>query len=310
MEDNEVELYLKEISGFPLLGEDEERELARRIAAGDAEARERLIRSNLRLVVAIAKHYTNLGLPLLDLIAEGNVGLLRAVDHFRADQGVHFSTYATWWIKQSIRRALGGKGRNVRIPDYMRELVAKWRRVANELCQQLSRQPTPEEIAEKMRLRRNRLESIRQALNASSFNFGVTLDTDGDNAEALEDLLARAKNAAASPPLLTDHEEKKLDLLLECLDHRCATILRLRYGIGRRKSLKLEEIGSRLRPPVTRERVRQLERQALRQLVKILREAEREVLTRRPLPARVSGEIKASRDERREFSDGKEEANA
>ena len=135
MSDNDIALYLKEISSFKLLSGEEEQTLAKKIAAGDAEARETMIRSNLRLVVSIAKNYSRRGMPLLDVIAEGNLGLLKAVERFRAGEGTRFSTYASWWIKQTIRRALTAKVKNVRVPAYMVELVSQWRQVASELNQ-------------------------------------------------------------------------------------------------------------------------------------------------------------------------------
>lgn len=277
MSDSDVEQYLREISKFDLLDEDREKTLARRIATGDAEAREEMIRSNLRLVVSIAKKYSNRGLPLLDLIAEGNIGLLKAVDRFRADEGSRFSTYGSWWIKQSIRRALHAKVKNVRVPAYMVDIVSRWRKISKDLSQQYKRQPTSNEIAEQMEIPLDKVEAIQKAISAaSSSSFGYSPraqspDQDGD----LEEVLARAGKEYSEQHIFTDNEEEKLGLLLQCLDARSEKIVRYRYGIGTTRVMTLETIGSKLRPAITRERVRQIEAQALRMMLKVLMEAER-----------------------------------
>ena len=271
MSDSDIELYLKEISEFPLLTEGQEKDLARSIAKGDAEARETMIRSNLRLVVSIAKRYGNRGLPLLDLIAEGNLGLLKAVERFRAEEGRRFSTYASWWIKQAIRRALTAKVKNVRVPAYMVEMVTRWRRASNELSQEFERAATPDEIAEKMDLTPEKMGVIRKAISAgSSSAFGGTrMDEDGPLSN-IEEMLARAGKEYTSEHLFTDNEEEKLDLLLTCLDSRAEKIIRYRYGIGVNRVLTLESIGNKLRPSITRERVRQIETQALKSMLKVI----------------------------------------
>ena len=275
MSDTDIELYLREISVYPLLDEHQEKDLARRIAKGDADAREEMIRSNLRLVVSIAKRYSNRGLPLLDLIAEGNIGLMKAVERFRAEEGHRFSTYASWWIKQAIRRALTAKGKNVRVPAYMVEIVTRWRRAANELSQQFKRAATPDEIAERMDLPADKIEVIRRAIGAgSSSAFGGGGSVDSDNpAGDIEEMLARAGKDYQSNHLFTDNEEEKLDLILSCLDARAEKIIRYRYGIGVNRVLTLEAIGNKLKPSITRERVRQIETQALKALLKVLDEA-------------------------------------
>ncbi len=268
-----MELYLKEISEFKLLTEEQERELARRVTAGDAQAREDMIRSNLRLVVSIAKKYTRHGLPLLDLIAEGNLGLLKAVERFRVEEGRRFSTYASWWIKQSIRRALTAKLKNVRVPAYMVDIVSKWRRASKELSQQLERQATVREIAESMDIPADKIEVIQKAISASSssaFGYSGAVDEAGQN--NLEETLARAGKDYSSEHVFTDNEEEKLELLLKCLDSRAEKIIRYRYGISSEQIQTLENIGARLDPPITRERVRQIETQALKVMVKVLTE--------------------------------------
>lgn len=273
MSNSDIELYLKEISVYPLLNEHQEQDLARRIAKGDAEAREEMIRSNLRLVVSIAKRYSNRGLPLLDLIAEGNLGLLKAVERFRAEEGHRFSTYASWWIKQAIRRALTAKVKNVRVPAYMVEIVTRWRRASHELSQQFERAATPDEIAEKMDLSPDKIEVIRKAIGAgSSSAFGGGGSSSDEGGNDIEEMLARAGKDYSSEHLFTDNEEEKLDLLLQCLDTRAEKIIRYRYGIGVNRVMTLEAIGNKLRPTITRERVRQIETQALKSMLKVLDE--------------------------------------
>ncbi len=277
MSDNDIELYLREISRYKLLSAKEEVELAGGIAKGDMEARESMIRSNLRLVVSIAKKYSRCGLPLLDLIAEGNLGLLKAVERFRAEEGKRFSTYASWWIKQSIRRALTSKVKNVRVPAYMVEMVNRWRKASNELSQEFKREVSADEIAESMQLTPEQIEVIQKALGASASSAAFSLSARGDDDEGggggdIEEMLARAGKEYHEEHLFTDNEEEKLNLLMQCLDSRSEKILRYRYGVGTRKLMTLEAIGNKLRPPITRERVRQIETQALKTLFKILDE--------------------------------------
>lgn len=274
--DADVENYLREISQFDLLTADEEKSLARRIRTGDMDARETMIRSNLRLVVSIAKQFNNQGLPLLDLIAEGNLGLMKAVECFDPDEGTRFSTYGCWWIKQAIRRALKSKVKNVRVPAYMADMVNRWRRVSRELTQDLERTATPEEIAGAMALSPEKIALIQQAIEAgSSSSFGAAGDygEDGMNPNDVEEVLARAGVGVEPAALFANDEEKKLEILLDCLDEREQKILRLRYGIGGAgKFHTLQEIGKKVR--LTRERVRQIEGQALRMLLSILDEEE------------------------------------
>lgn len=280
MSDSDVAAYLREISHFPLLTKEQEQELAHRIADGDADAREEMIRSNLRLVVSIAKKYANHGLPLLDLVAEGNFGLMKAVERFRAEEDKRFSTYASWWIKQAIRRALAAKVKNVRVPTYMVDIVNRWRRASNELSQEFERDATPREIAKRISISEDKIEVIQKALgaaNSSSFNAPRVTDPDGMLGD-IEELLARAGKDIQPEALFTDHEEEKLELLLGCLDDRARTVIRYRYGINTREVLTLERIGERkLKKKITRERVRQIETQALREMLDILREEEESI---------------------------------
>ncbi len=276
MSDGDIEQYLQEIGRFRLLTEEEEIALSRRILQGDATAREEMIQCNLRLVVSIAKCYSNCGLVLLDVIAEGNLGLLKAVERYNPESGRRFSTYASWWIKQTIRRALSSKVKNVRVPTYMAEMVSRWKRVSSELAQELQRAATPEEIADEMSLNEERAGAVQKAIGAahsSSFSsIGRGRDEEGD----LDELLAQAdKRYDAKDHQSSAHEEVKLEILMSCLEPREELVMRMRYGIGRKEALTLDAIGDTFSPPITREWVRQIETQALKTMIRILDEEER-----------------------------------
>ena len=261
--DTELELYLSEISKYSLLKAHEERELAYRIATGDAEARDRMIRSNLRLVVSIAKNYSHRGMSLLDLIEEGNLGLLKAVSRFSPDQGCKFSTYACWWIKQTIRRALINKVKSVRVPAYMIEILTRWKKMSSALAQKYGRDPSPEEIGKALKLSPSKLAAIRQALSAAApTGRGGESDTSLD----IEDLLAGVPSREElSRTLPDDFDREALRHALEyALSERERKIIELRFGIVNEEPLTLELIGERI--GLTRERVRQIENQALHKL--------------------------------------------
>ncbi len=276
MADSDIAIYLKEISEFKLLSGDEEKELARKISMGEEWAREDLIRSNLRLVVSIAKKFTNRGLPLLDLIAEGNFGLMKAVDRFKAEENKRFSTYASWWIKQSIRRALAAKVKNVRVPAYMVELVNRWRQTSNELSQIYHRTPDPSEVAAILDIPEDKIEIILKAIGASSSSSFTGQRFNDEDGNGMEDMIAVAavhRSEAKNSGAYSDEDEKKLLLLLECIDERSALIIKHRYGIGVSDTMTLEDIGDKiLNKSITRERVRQIETKALRELLKIISE--------------------------------------
>lgn len=278
MSDGDIEQYLQEIGRFPLLSKEEEIELSRKILQGDTEAREKMIQCNLRLVVSIAKSYSNCGLVLLDVIAEGNLGLLKEVERFNPESGRRFSTYAFWWIKQTIRRALSSKVKNVCVPTYMAEMVSRWKRVSSELAQELQRAATPEEIADQMSLNEERAGAVQKAIGASHLSSFTSLGRSRDDEEDLDELLAQAgKRYDAKDHQSAANDETKLEILMSCLEPREEVVIRMRYGIGREEALTLDAIGYTFSPPITRERVRQIETQALKTMLRILDEEERKV---------------------------------
>jgi RNA polymerase primary sigma factor len=232
-------------------------------------AREQMIRANLRLVVSIAKHYMNRGLSFMDLIEEGNLGLLKAVERFNPDEDCRFSTYATWWIKQSIRRALVNTSKTVRIPSYMVEIITKWKNANMELTCELGRQPTMDEIAERLDLRPDQRHLIRRAMRANeAAGQSVSLDNLLQGVDALEDPRTRRPDQE----VLESSEVDRLQELLATLEDREANILRLRFGLGDREPMTLKEIGEIV--GLTRERVRQIENEALRRLFRTLKREE------------------------------------
>jgi RNA polymerase primary sigma factor len=256
--DRDLQAYLREIGRCALLTAEQERELATRIHKGDLGAREHMIRANLRLVVSIAKNYLDRSTPLLDLIEEGNLGLLRAVERFNPRHGVRFSTYAAWWIRQAIRRALSAQGRQIHVPGHVQDLVSKWRRAESALRAEVGRDPTPEEIAGSMKLRRAQSDAVRKALLVLDSS-KITGSGPG-YVELLEDSAATRQAQAE----LTGAE---INALLDHLDGREAVVLRMRYGLDRR-IFTLDEIGKKL--GLTRERVRQIEAQGLRELFTLI----------------------------------------
>jgi RNA polymerase primary sigma factor len=253
--------YLQEINRVPLLTADEERDLAGHVRVGDMAAREQMIRANLRLVVSIAKNYMNRGLSFMDLIEEGNVGLLKAVERFNPAEECRFSTYATWWIKQSIRRALVNTAKTVRIPSYMVEMVTKWKNASMELTYHLGRQPTPTEVAEILNIPADQERLIKRVMRANQTSSqAVSLDNLLQGTDSLED----RRSAAPDVEVLRESELERIKEFLEALDDRQQLVIRRRFGLENTEKKTLKEIGEEL--GLTRERVRQIEKEAIRKM--------------------------------------------
>ena len=259
--DDPVRMYLKEIGRVPLLTAEEEVDLARRMEVGDETARHRLEEANLRLVVSIAKRYVGRGMMFLDLIQEGNLGLLKAVEKFDYSKGYKFSTYATWWIRQAITRAIADQARTIRIPVHMVETINKYIRVSRQLLQELGRDPTPEEIAHRMGLSVARVREIMKiSQEPVSLETPIGEEEDTHLSDFIEDEAALDPADAASMLLL----KEQISEVLTTLAPREAEVLRLRFGLVDGRSRTLEEVGQNF--GVTRERIRQIEAKALRKL--------------------------------------------
>ena len=256
-----VRMYLKEIGKVPLLSADEEVELAKRMAEGDEDAKKRLAEANLRLVVSIANRYVGRGMLFLDLIQEGNLGLIKAVEKFDYHKGFKFSTYATWWIRQAITRAIADQARTIRIPVHMVETINKLIRVSRQLLQELGREPTPEEIAAELDMP---VERVREILKISqepvSLETPIGEEEDSHLGDFIQDDNVPVPAEAAAQTLL----KEQLDEVLDTLTEREQKVLRLRFGMDDGRARTLEEVGKEF--DVTRERIRQIEAKALRKL--------------------------------------------
>ena len=276
--DSSLKLYLREISKTPLLTIQEEVELAERIKNGDGEARAHMIKANLRLVVKIAQDYSNYGLPVTDLISEGNIGLMKAVERFDPEKGGKLSTYAAWWIKQSIKRALANQSKTIRLPVHMVDKIAKMRRISSMLAETLGREPTNEELADEVGLPRRKLAMLKQASQRPT-----SLDAPINDGEATEYGEIIRDEAAENPlEMLADKNlHGEIDGLLSMLDERERRIIDERFGLSGKKPLTLEEVGREF--GVTRERIRQLQNSALTKMRRALRKKEK------PIPKPITG---------------------
>ncbi len=268
--DTGFQLYLREIAQFPLLTPQEEVKLARRIKKGDAEARAIMVRSNLRLVVKIARDYSNYGLPLLDLISEGNIGLMKAVERFDPKKGGKLSTYAAWWIKQSIKRALANQSKTIRLPVHLVDKIAKMRRVATQMTEELGREPTDDELAEEIGLSSAKVSALKSAaIRPTSLDQPIGDDDSTEFSEIVGD-----EEAQDPFEMLRDKDLRdEVGDLLDVLDDRERRIINSRFGLDGKTPKTLEEVGEKF--GVTRERIRQLQNIALNKLRKALNKKER-----------------------------------
>jgi len=256
-----VRMYLKEIGNVPLLSGDEEVELARKVEEGDEEAKKKLTEANLRLVVSIAKKYVGRGMPFLDLIQEGNMGLMKAVDKFDYTKGYKFSTYATWWIRQAITRGIADTGRTIRVPVHMVETINKTLRMTRTLLQELGREPTPEEVAERLNVPVSRVrEVLKISRDPVSLDTPIGEEDDSHLGDFIEDDTALSPADSAAFSMLRE----ELSTALESLTDRERQVVRLRFGLEDGRARTLEEVGKEFN--VTRERIRQIEAKALRKL--------------------------------------------
>src|SRR3954449_5741079 len=267
--DTGIKIYLREIGQIPLLTPDQEIELAAKIKKGDREARALMIRSNLRLVVKIAHDYANLGLPLLDLISEGNIGLMKAVERFDPSKGGKLSTYGSWWIKQSIKRALANQSKTIRLPVHLVDKISKMRRTAMRLQEEFGREPTDDELGEELGITASRVAQLRTAaIRPASLDAPIGDDESNNFAEVVQD-----ENAFTPYEELEDKTvTRMLQEMIKTLDPREATILRYRFGLDGGSEKTLEEVGQRF--GVTRERVRQIQNIALNKLRKMIEKLE------------------------------------
>ncbi len=264
--DSGIKVYLREISQTPLLTREEEVKLARRIKRGDGAARQQMIKANLRLVVKIAHDYANLGLPLMDLISEGNIGLMKAVERFDPKKGGKLSTYGAWWIKQSIKRALANQSKTIRLPVHLVDKIAKMRRIAMQLTEEFGREPTDEELSEEIGVSASKIAKLRTAaIRPASLDAAVS---QGEDSSSLGEMIGDESMLTPLEFLSNKNLHFTLQELLPVLDERELKILTMRFGLHGQKELSLEEVGRKLR--VTRERIRQIQNAALKKLKRAL----------------------------------------
>lgn len=272
-----LQLYLKQINEVPLLNGDQEKALGRRIIKdNDPAAREHMVRANLRLVVNIAKHYVNRGMCLTDLIEEGNIGLLKAVEGFDPENGSRFSTYASWWIKQSIKRALINSVQPIHIPAYMVEMMSKLKHSVRQLEDELGRLPSTDELSTHMGVSAKKLRIIRKAVKAYN---SPTQSGGGEGEMTIDEMIPDRNNAPPDEVVRFNDEISQMVKLLAEIDDRAATILRLRYGLDGDDPMTLKEIGTRI--GLTRERVRQIEHETLKRMRDVMAVPEKKPSVRR-----------------------------
>src|ERR1700761_6643585 len=258
-----LQIYLQESNDTPLLPSREERALAVRVAEGDPYARDHMVKANLRLVVNIARGYLGKGLSLEDLIEEGNLGLMRAVEGYDGGMETRFSTYASYWIKQSIRRAVMNNGKPIRLPAYMVSLLAKWKRVTAGLTERMGRAPTPDEVGKALRLSKKKVGIVAKAIQVN--NLTPHSENAEDDGFALDDVLTDERCKAPDALLIEADDLERIFLRLDELDEREGMVIRMRFGLEPYTPMTLREVGENL--GLTRERVRQLENQALNKLM-------------------------------------------
>ncbi len=266
--------YLKEIRVIPLLTAKDEIELSKKIKRGDEQARKKMIRSNLRLVVNIAKRYMYLGIPFLDLIEEGNLGLMKAVDKFNPKKGFRFSTYAAWWIKQSITRSISEQGKMIRMPVYMSEMITKWKKTKEELSQKFKRPTSDTEVAKKLKLPQDKVEQINFWLSATTSSLETPIGEEDENEvmDLVEDQTAIQPDEKIESLL----DKERVGSLLSIMGERERKVLDMRFGLEQEKPHTLAEVAKEL--GVSRERVRQIEEAALKKLRKFAEQNEKGIL--------------------------------
>jgi len=264
--DDSVRLYLREIGNIPLLTPEEEADLAQRIVKGDRKAKDKMVESNMRLVVSIAKRYGGRGLDFLDLIQEGNTGLLRAVEKFDPEKGFKFSTYATWWVRQAITRAIADQARTIRIPVHMVETINKVLRTTRKLTSELNREPTTEEIANELHMEPDRVDYVMR-IKQDIASLDASVGRDGDDEDSvLGDFVEDEERDSPEDSAANQILKEQLSEIISTLTDREQKIIRLRFGIGGGRPHTLEEVGAEF--DVTRERIRQIEAKALSKLRK------------------------------------------
>ncbi len=265
-----IKAYLKDVRPIPLLTAEKEIELARRIQKGDKIARETMIKSNLRLVISIAKRYSNLGVPLSDLIEEGNIGLMKAVEKFDPERGFRFSTYAAWWIKQGISRAIIDQGKMIRVPVYMNEEILRYKKISEALSHKLKRKATMTEVAKKMQISVDKVKDLEQCI-AKMSSLDAPIGEDGDG--QVKDIIEDATIVSADEELETFFNKERTMGILELLSERERKILDMRYGLTDGNTHTLAEIAEKM--GVSRERIRQVEAATLKKIRRLLKKKEK-----------------------------------